>query len=235
MKKNTFVNPRLRYNTIDIFHSRKSIFDFIVGNKFFLKGKLLDAGCGNMPYKKYILQNSDVTEYVSMDLENNTIYKPEKKPDINWDGVTCPSDDEVYDVILATEVLEHCPNPEIFLNEMHRVLKRGGLIFFTTPFFWPTHDVPHDEFRYTPYALERFLKNSGFKNVKIQSSGGWHAAFAQMIGLWVRRSPITFFIRLPLSFLFLPILWLLFKIDSLNNNSTRDQMMLTTLCGFARK
>ena len=40
-----------------------------------------------------------------------------------------PFEDESYDCAFGTEVLEHCPNPEIVMKEVFRVLKPGGVFF----------------------------------------------------------------------------------------------------------
>jgi hypothetical protein len=34
-----------------------------------MQGRLLDAGCGGMPYRDYIRAGSRITEYVGLDLE----------------------------------------------------------------------------------------------------------------------------------------------------------------------
>lgn len=43
-----------------------------------------------------------------------------------------PQNEKLYDVVVASEVLEHVENPEIFLKECVRILKPGGSIFVTT-------------------------------------------------------------------------------------------------------
>jgi SAM-dependent methyltransferase len=93
----------------------------------------------------------------------------------------------VIDCALATEVFEHCPEPETNMREIQRVLRPGGLLFFTVPFLWPLHTVPYDEYRYTPFALERHLRNAGFEQIKLKAMGGWNLSMAQMLVLWARR------------------------------------------------
>lgn len=45
-----------------------------------------------------------------------------------------PFEDNSFDVILAQEIFEHFSKPPIlFINEVNRVLKKGGSIFLTTP------------------------------------------------------------------------------------------------------
>lgn len=44
-----------------------------------------------------------------------------------------PCDDDSFDVVLATSVMEHVRDLETSLREIHRVLRPGGLFWFTSP------------------------------------------------------------------------------------------------------
>ena len=66
--------------------------------------------------------------------------------------------DGSFEVVLATEVLEHLQEPQKAVDEMFRVLKPGGTLLLTTRFLFPLHDAPHDYFRYTRYGLEYLLR-----------------------------------------------------------------------------
>jgi len=44
-----------------------------------------------------------------------------------------PFQDDTFDLIVATAVIEHVPSPEIMMNECARVLKPDGIIVITTP------------------------------------------------------------------------------------------------------
>lgn len=44
-----------------------------------------------------------------------------------------PYDDEQFDIIIATEVMEHLDNPWFFMRESIRCLKDGGKYIFTSP------------------------------------------------------------------------------------------------------
>ena len=41
--------------------------------------------------------------------------------------------DKSFDVVTATEVIEHLENPRLFLRDINRVLKPGGLCVLSTP------------------------------------------------------------------------------------------------------
>lgn len=233
--KNDFINISFVSQNLDRYYIRTSIFNAVklILPKF--KGELLDIGCGKMPYKNYILENSAVDTYVGLDIENALVYDKDIKPDFVWDGRTMPFQDNSYDCAFGTEVLEHCPEPEIVLKEVYRVLKPDGVFFFTVPFLWCLHEVPYDEYRYTPFSLRRHLENSGFKDIDIEATGGWHASMAQMLGLWIRRSPLSKRNRKILSFFLKPIIRYLIKNDKRTNVQFVEGQMITGLYGTAKK
>lgn len=119
-----FINIPFTSDNLDRYLMRSFIFNVVKNTLPSLKGTLLDVGCGKMPYKKYILENSEVNTYIGLDIETAMEYDTIIKPDYTWDGKEMPFKDESYDTLLATEVLEHCPTPELVLKEMYRVLKK---------------------------------------------------------------------------------------------------------------
>ncbi len=184
--RDQFLDLRLDLRNIDRFIMRSAIEKAVKDNAKYLAGRLLDVGCGRMPYRQWILSNSDVSQYIGMDLETAD-YGSDIDADIFWDGQTIPCDSATFDSIIATEFLEHCPDPSGVLREVTRVLRRGGSFFFTVPFLWPLHEVPYDQYRYTPFALDRLLLEAGFRERKIDATGGWNACLGQFIALWAIR------------------------------------------------
>ena len=230
-----FTNIPFTKENLDRYYIRTAIFDALkIALKEF-KGNLLDIGCGKMPYKNYILENSTVENFVGLDIDNALEYDKNIKPDYTWNGKVMPFEDNSFGCALGTEVLEHCPDPEVVLKEVHRVLKPEGIFFFTVPFLWNLHEVPHDAYRYTPFSLERHLKNSGFKNIEIKATGGWHAAMAQMLGLWVRRAPMSEKKRYYLAIILKPIIGYLIKKDKNSPINFVEGQMIPGLYGIAKK
>jgi SAM-dependent methyltransferase len=230
-------NPRCSLGTLDIFYIRQSILSALKRELANFSGTLLDVGCGYMPYKPLLLSPlTKVDRYLGLDLEKNEIY--ENRPDLVWDGNKIPLPDCMVECAIATEIFEHCPDPELTMSEIYRVLKPGGIMFFTVPFLWPLHDVPYDEYRYTPFSLKRHLGNSGFESIELKALGGWDASLAQMMGLWVRRR-LSFsrkqrILRAILSPLVLPVVWLLTRLDTCPQNFS-ESSMITGIAGTVRK
>ncbi|MEO8962485.1 MAG: class I SAM-dependent methyltransferase [Ginsengibacter sp.] len=145
MSPNNFTHVAFTAGSLDRYLIRTSIFEAIKSSLINFKGNLLHVGCGKMPYKNVILKNSSVEKYIGLDIESAIQYDAKVKPDFTWDGIKMSFDDASFDFTFATVVLEYCPEPEIILNEIYRVMKHDGCFFFTVPFLWNLHEVPHDD------------------------------------------------------------------------------------------
>ena len=181
----SFVNLKLSKHNLESYIVRSEIYKAVSNVMPLFSGKILDSGCGSMPYKNIILSNNDkVTNYIGLDIESGLNYE-NVNADFLWDGSIMPFEDSSFDVVISTEVMEHVPDPDSYLMEVKRVLKPGGMFFFTVPFLMSLHEVPNDYYRYTPFALEMIFKRIGFITITIKPMGGYNAAMAQMLGLWV--------------------------------------------------
>jgi SAM-dependent methyltransferase len=202
----------LRPKTMLFYTVRTAILKSVILETASFYGTVLDIGCGLMPYKKLIQSNPRVEKYIGMDWEQSAYHK-DIKPDLQWDGEKIPLPNESVDCAMATEFLEHSAAPDKILEEIFRVIKPNGRFFATVPFVWNLHEIPYDEYRYTPFSLERHLKNSGFKNMNIKALGGWNLSLAQMIGLWISFSKMNGLVRRFLRILLFPAYVWLIKTD----------------------
>lgn len=208
------------------------------------EGVLLDVGCGEMPYKPVLMAPPGrVSRYVGMDfpvdraatfVNSGSVAGGQARPDLEWDGRTIPLADASVDCALATEVFEHCQTPESVMAEIFRVLKPGAFVFFTVPFVWPLHCMPYDEYRYTPFSLERHLRNAGFRDINIKGLSGWDGCLAQVIGLYVRRRPMPAYKRRLLSWLAHPLVYRLARRDRVPEGFTLNPLP-SGLSGVAYK
>lgn len=172
----------------------------LTNNLDFLKGRVIDLGCGTSPYKEDILRQAK--EYIGVDWQNSL--HPQTNVDVFADLTQkLPFEDEYADTVTSFQVMEHLPEPAFFLSECYRILKPGGGLLITVPFMWHVHEAPHDYFRYTRYGLEYLLKKYNFKNIDIQETTG----FWQM---WILKFNYhtTRFAKGPLKLFWLPV-WLL--------------------------
>jgi SAM-dependent methyltransferase len=123
-----------------------------------LSGRLLDVGCGTMPYRALFM----VDEYVGLDIDSETTRR-RAVADVLYDGTRFPFNDGRFDAVLCNQVLEHVFNPDMFVNEIRRVLTPGGRLLLTVPFIWDEHEQPWDYARYSSFGLRALLEKHGFK------------------------------------------------------------------------
>ncbi len=207
------ISPKFESKSMDKFVAKEPIFSFLKANRKLIHGEVLDVGCGNQPYRKWLLETQPkLTSYYGIDIKS-TSYGQVTKPNIIWDGISLPFKNKVFDTVLLIEVLEHCPNPEIILNEIKKVLKKGGRLLLTVPFIWPFHDAPNDEWRPTIFALKRILAEIGFNPCDVQPMGGWDASLARVLALWACRRPMSYRKRKLVRCLLAPIIRFLFFND----------------------
>ena len=101
--------------------------------------KILDVGCrfGSLLHRLYELGYTDI-QGIDNDKESVGIGK-KKYSDVRnqinyYPGDTIPFEDEVFDIVLMFDVIEHIPGIQDFLeNQVYRVVNKGGRFIFQTP------------------------------------------------------------------------------------------------------
>jgi SAM-dependent methyltransferase len=132
-------------------------------------GSVLDVGCGAQPYRRLL---PSTVRYLGIDTAEAKKRFGYEVPDTRYfAGAIWPVSDASVDVVLATETLEHVPDPRLFLSEACRVLQPGGNLIITVPFAARWHYIPYDYWRFTPSALESLLGNEGFEDVRVFARG----------------------------------------------------------------
>ncbi len=191
-------------------------FQFLASGQNMLSGKVLDVGCGQMPFRGLLPANSD---YTGIDIHDAGSFGMPRNPSvIEFNGRLIPFPNSNFDAILCTEVLEHAEHPETLIAEMLRVLRPNGRIVLTVPFSARVHHMPFDYSRFTNYRLSQLF--AGFEDVQVEELGNDLAVIAnkivvatirQIVPLNVMRWPFLL-LGLPASLLSLAIahmsLWL---------------------------
>lgn len=75
------------------------------------------------------------------------------------------------DAVIASNVLEHIPEPEPCLAECLRILRPGGLLVGAVPFLMRVHQAPYDFHRFTHFRLRALLSAAGFTDVEVTPLG----------------------------------------------------------------
>ena len=230
-----FLAMPLRPATMTYYTVRNAILASVRRETADFYGCVLDVGCGFMPYRGLIEKLDAVEHYVGMDVEGQTLYV-DSAPDLTWNGRVVPASDESFDCVMATEFLEHIADPATVLVEIKRIMRPGGKLFATVPFIWNLHELPYDEFRYTPSSMSRILLEAGFSDIRVDPLAGWNAALAQMLGLWLGFSPTRRSIRGLLRYIMFPLYAALVRTDArFSGFDGFERSMFTGLSVTARK
>lgn len=134
---------------------------------------ILDIGGGHQ-FQKGMAKYQSLfygKRYETMD--NSPAYKPNIVGDIH----SMPFKDGSIDAILCNSVFEHLYNPNKAMEEIYRVLKKGGKVLIYTHFIYPYHGrkgVYGDYFRFTEDSLRYLLRN--FSQLEIKKQGGYFRA-----------------------------------------------------------
>lgn len=110
---------------------------------------------GAKPYfRKSIIETFDIDE------NSNATYIGDI---CNNNSDIIPAD--YFDYIVCTEVLEHTKQPFNAVNEIKRMLKKGGLVFISVPFNLRIHGPLPDCWRFTEHGLRELF--SSFKIIEL--------------------------------------------------------------------
>jgi SAM-dependent methyltransferase len=138
----------------------------------YARGALLDVGCGERPYEHC---GAPLTRWIGLDADGNSA------ADIHGFADAIPLAENSVDTILCTQVLEHVPDAEKALRELHRVLRPGGIAILTVPQYWPLHEEPYDFRRYTRIGFEQLIRSHGFEILDYRAQGRGAAVAGQAL------------------------------------------------------
>lgn len=148
--------------------------------------RALDLGCGEGPFTAILAATG--AEAVGMEVAEAALRRARAKhPGLDFrlapiDG-PLPADDSVFDLVWATEVIEHVGDTARWMSEIRRVLAPGGKLMITTPqhsrlmilargvepYSNPLGDHLH---LYTRGSLKALLRDFGFSDVRVRAVGG---------------------------------------------------------------
>jgi SAM-dependent methyltransferase len=140
----------------------------------------LDFGCGNGGLVRWVKDNLNCNV---VGFEEGDIANTARKLNISiLSTQELEAQSNCYDVITAIEVLEHVIDPINVLQKLFNLLKKGGILFYTTGnasryrkrlATW-SYVVPeiHISF-YEPYTLEYAMNKVGFKVKRVEYSQGF--------------------------------------------------------------
>lgn len=96
--------------------------NLLISHSNLIKGDFNDLGCGEMPFKDWLLLFADT--YAGVDWSSSL---HDLTADILSDlNEPLAIDNDVADTVISLSLMEHLREPQVFLSEAHRILKPGG-------------------------------------------------------------------------------------------------------------
>ena len=131
---------------------------FVAQCSEYIKGRVLDVGCGRKPYKRLFPQ----CEWVGVDIA--------PYGEIRTDAHTLEGiEDESFDTVVCTEMLHECMSPVMVFQAMYRVLKPGGFLVLSAPNIYPEDTKSLWGFKVR--VLDMLTAQAGFKGVGLNADG----------------------------------------------------------------
>jgi len=107
---------------------------------------------------------------------------PDTNPDYCCDASAIPCENQSFETIVMTEVLEYLEKPELVLKEIYRILSSNGYALISIPFLNPIHgDYQFDRQRWTSIKLEEMFRQVGFSTINIRPMGAFFSVLHDLI------------------------------------------------------
>jgi len=121
---------------------------------------VLDVGGRLQPYRP--LLGTRVSKYIAAD--------PQRTPLVNVAAAAeaLPFRDGQFDLVICTQVLEYLADPGLAAAEIRRVLRKGGVAFFSAPSVF-VRDHDKEFWRFLPEGLRYILRD--FEAVEVIPEG----------------------------------------------------------------
>lgn len=100
-----------------------------------VSAKILDVGCGNGAFSAKVGKRVSSNELYGIDI-NASAVKDAKRYGINVviaDAHCLPFKEEIFDIIVSNQVVEHLLNVDMSIREVQRTLKGSGQFIVSTP------------------------------------------------------------------------------------------------------
>ncbi|NDK56439.1 class I SAM-dependent methyltransferase [Pontibacter fetidus] len=147
---------------------------------------ILEVGCSAGPLLLK-LQQAGFTNLTGIDVSETAIALGNErglKCISVMDGAKLAFPDATFDLVIASDVLEHIADDKLAMQEWARVLKPGGKLIVFVPAFqhlWSNHDVVNHHFkRYSKVELKTIVAQAGL-NIKRASYWNFSLYFPTLL------------------------------------------------------
>jgi SAM-dependent methyltransferase len=138
-------------------------------------GRVLDLGAGTLRGQYAFARGSTAERTFRMIAIDLT---PARGVDVCGDAHALPVATASVDGLVCVSVLEYVRSPEQVVSECYRVLKPGGVVYFSAPFVFPHHPPPEDRFRFSMSGMRTLAHR--FQELRVGFNRGPASAFCHV-------------------------------------------------------
>ncbi len=178
---------------------------------------VLELGCGTGAFSQYILEEMPDLNLLGIDVSPKSVEVAKERLGAHknthfmvGDATSLANDSDSCDAVVGNSVLHHLPLQES-INEVFRVLKPGGLLWFSEPnmmnpeialeknvgFIGRMTQTSPDETAFFRWPLAKVLKKAGFTRVNITPYDFMHPLVPKpmiravdLLGYLLERTPL---------------------------------------------
>jgi SAM-dependent methyltransferase len=156
-------------------------------------GRVVDVGCGNGKFLSVLhdlrpdigLAGVDIADVGITGLPDFTFYHGQLEE--------VAIEQSSFDAVYCSNLIEHVPDPLVFLRKCHEILKPGGMIFGITPDhlsldryvfgrYWAGYHYPRHTFIFNHRNIRAILERAGFEVVQVRGSHAyWYLSLANVM------------------------------------------------------
>jgi SAM-dependent methyltransferase len=146
-----------------------------VAETFALPGPILEIGSYQVEGQEHLANLRALfpgREFVGVDI------RPGPGVDLVASVEALPQPNASVGTVLALSTFEHVQHFWLGFDEIYRVLRPGGVLLVSCPFYFHRHAYPSDYWRFTPEALELLLERYPSKVI------GWQGPVQRPANVW---------------------------------------------------
>lgn len=143
--------------------------------------KLLEVGCGNGSFLRLLGEARSDLELHGVDIVDTKIQGIERFTFHQGMLETVDLPESCFDVVYFNNLIEHVPDPFLFLAKCRRILKPGGLAYGNTPDHlsidrylfgkhWAGYHYPRHTFVFDHHNLPQIFRKAGFEDIRLKGS-----------------------------------------------------------------